>query len=320
MDASVIIPALNARKTIERAVRSAMEQTLTLLEIIVVDDGSTDGTDAIVADLSVTDSRVRLIRHATREGVSAARNTAIATASGEWIAILDADDWFAHGRLAELVGYGRAEGLDAVIDNLVTVDASTGKVLGHAFPSDWMTTASLMDVARPVELDIPNRQRMGLGYCKPIFRRSSFLDYVGQYDTRFRCGEDLLALQLLLFGGGLVKTIESAGYFYSIDPKSHSNRPGTNLDISDINRLLTREARRRGLSSVVPVLDKRQVVLDYAAFAKAAYQRRVAETLIFLCRVPLRVLVMQPLRVLGKRFGVNLEIVDPRDPGWHRPR
>lgn len=85
---SVVIPAYNRAATLRRALGSVTDQSRRPDEVIVVDDGSTDGTDTIVESGF---PGVRLIRQANR-GVSAARNRGIATATGEWIAFLDSDD------------------------------------------------------------------------------------------------------------------------------------------------------------------------------------------------------------------------------------
>src|SRR5439155_4413373 len=88
---TVVIAAFNAMAHIEETCLSALRQTYRSLEVIVVDDGSTDETSRIVQRLAASDSRVRLIRQQNR-GVAAARNAGIAAASGEFIAPLDADD------------------------------------------------------------------------------------------------------------------------------------------------------------------------------------------------------------------------------------
>lgn len=87
---SVIIPTHNRSVLLERAVKSVRQQTYTRLEIIVVDDASTDDTAEVVKLIS--DSRIRYIRHVSNRGGSAARNTGIEIAQGKYIAFLDDDD------------------------------------------------------------------------------------------------------------------------------------------------------------------------------------------------------------------------------------
>jgi len=87
---SVIIPSYNRANTIGRAIQSALSQSYQDFEIIVIDDGSTDHTEEVIR--SFQDSRIRYIRHNRNRGGSAARNTGIHAARGEYIAFLDSDD------------------------------------------------------------------------------------------------------------------------------------------------------------------------------------------------------------------------------------
>lgn len=88
---SIVIPAHNAESTLTETIDSALAQTHTEIEIIVIDDGSQDATAEIVYDHAARDGRVRLIRQANA-GVAAARNAGIQAANGDFIAPLDADD------------------------------------------------------------------------------------------------------------------------------------------------------------------------------------------------------------------------------------
>ena len=90
---SVIIPAYNVEKTLERAVKSVMLQTYREIEILIVDDGSPDSSGLIADRLAGEDSRIRVI-HQVNGGLSAARNTGIEEAEGIYIAFLDSDDEF----------------------------------------------------------------------------------------------------------------------------------------------------------------------------------------------------------------------------------
>jgi len=97
---SVIMPAYNVEPYVGDAIRSALAQTFTDFELIVVDDGSTDGTAQVVRALSPTDSRIKLVQQANR-GLAGARNSALRASRGDFLALLDSDDLWEPAFLAE---------------------------------------------------------------------------------------------------------------------------------------------------------------------------------------------------------------------------
>ncbi|HMO03823.1 MAG TPA: glycosyltransferase family A protein [Kiritimatiellia bacterium] len=98
---TVVLPAFNRRDLLPRALRSVLEQSFADLELLVVDDGSTDGTPEVAE--AVGDPRVRVIRLGVNRGQSVARNTGIAQARGRFIAFQDSDDAWLPGKLARQV-------------------------------------------------------------------------------------------------------------------------------------------------------------------------------------------------------------------------
>lgn len=98
---SVIIPAYNAEKMIGRCIKSILEQSYNNLEVIVVDDGSTDDTKYIVNDIALKDKRL-IYRFQDNAGVSTARNTGVKYAEGEMITFVDADDWLEYDALEKM--------------------------------------------------------------------------------------------------------------------------------------------------------------------------------------------------------------------------
>ena len=98
---SVIIPLYNKRESIARTIASVAAQSLAPHEIIVMNDGSTDGSDEIVRELAATNPKIKLL-HQPNAGVSAARNRAIEAAEGEFVALLDGDDVWREGYIAEI--------------------------------------------------------------------------------------------------------------------------------------------------------------------------------------------------------------------------
>ncbi len=95
---SVIIPAYNREKTIEKSVKSVLEQTYQNIELIVIDDCSTDNTYNVVKNIK--DDRLKLIRLEKNSGAQVARNQGIIESKGEWVAFLDSDDLWKVDKLA----------------------------------------------------------------------------------------------------------------------------------------------------------------------------------------------------------------------------
>ena len=110
MQISVVIPCFNRRHTLARALNSVFAQTSPTQEVIVVDDGSSDGSAELVAS---DYPQVTLIRQRNR-GVSAARNRGIDAAEGDWIALLDSDDSWRDDKL-ECIRAAQAQNPDQVL-------------------------------------------------------------------------------------------------------------------------------------------------------------------------------------------------------------
>ena len=112
---SIIIPAFNEQKNIARAIGSALSQSLKCLEIIVIDDGSTDSTAHIVTHCALLDNRVRLISHKSNKGLSQSRLDGINEATGNYIFFLDADDTITPNAIKSLYNTAVATSCDIVI-------------------------------------------------------------------------------------------------------------------------------------------------------------------------------------------------------------
>jgi len=134
---SVILPVYNGEAYIAEAVRSICAQDAPVHEIVVVDDGSTDGTAKVVSGL---DSRIRLLRQPNR-GAAAARNSGLAVAVGEVIAFLDADDLWTPHRLSLQLGKLRADPALMLVrghtQRIRKCDAPSGEAGWEAVGGPW---------------------------------------------------------------------------------------------------------------------------------------------------------------------------------------
>jgi glycosyltransferase involved in cell wall biosynthesis len=97
---SVVMPIYNAEQWLGRSIDSVLQQTHPALELIAVDDGSTDGSWGMLQRYAALDARARVIRLERNGGVAAARNAGMAAATGQYVAFLDSDDWW-HPRKLE---------------------------------------------------------------------------------------------------------------------------------------------------------------------------------------------------------------------------
>ena len=121
-EVSVVLPTRNRRRLLEWTLNSALAQEDVQLEVIVIDDASTDDTADYLR--SVGDPRIKVLRNVGRTGVAVARNRGIDAASGEWIAFLDDDDRWLPNRLRLMIDRGREDDADFVVGTVAVVDPS----------------------------------------------------------------------------------------------------------------------------------------------------------------------------------------------------
>lgn len=130
---SVIIPVYNIQQHLRECLDSVLGQSYLHLQVICVDDGSTDESPAILAQYAQKDPRVQVIRQ-QNAGPGAARNTGLEAATGEYVIFLDSDDWFEPDFLEKMVDTAVREGADVAICRAVEFDTNSGREL----PSEWM--------------------------------------------------------------------------------------------------------------------------------------------------------------------------------------
>lgn len=125
---SVIVPVYNVEKYLPRCLDCIVGQTLKNIEIICVDDGSTDGSGAILDDYAKRDGRIRVI-HQANVGAGAARNAGLAVATGEYLFFFDPDDTASHRMLKAMYARAVATRADIVVAGKTMVDDRTGRMI-----------------------------------------------------------------------------------------------------------------------------------------------------------------------------------------------
>lgn len=128
MSVSVIIPVYNSESYLGRCLESVLGQSFRDVEIICVDDGSTDDSVAKIRAWMNDDRRIKLIRHEKNKGVGETRNTGIKAAEGKWIYFMDSDDWIDRDYIEVMHKEAESSGLDVIVNaNYYCEYASTGK-------------------------------------------------------------------------------------------------------------------------------------------------------------------------------------------------
>jgi len=215
MSVSVIIAAYNAAPFIGRAITSALAQTPPALEILIVDDCSTDATRAVVETAAQEHPTIRLIAMPRNSGPSAARNAAIREARAAWLAVLDADDAFAPTRLATLLAFAEATNADFVADDLGLYDAVAGRVSGSGIGPDAVLPDGPIGLHDYLEHNLANGQGLDWGLLKPFLRRAALLERGIFYDETITHGEDFRLVVDLLLSGAKFRLLAQPLYLYT---------------------------------------------------------------------------------------------------------
>lgn len=200
---SIVMSAYNAQETVKRAIDSVLNQTYENLELIVVNDKSTDDTESIVSQYS--DERIKYIKHRTNKGAGLSRRSGIHAATGDYITFLDSDDYYAPECIQTLIDATEDGKIDIVSPGFIVVE---GDQQQRRTPKPAMTTGSLYIYDDSRTLHFLNVQ---------LLRRSLF-DNVEYSDRRFI--EDSATFVKLLYYAKSRKAIDYAGYYYVQNPSS----------------------------------------------------------------------------------------------------
>lgn len=222
---SILMANFNGDRFIEDALASARTQTLQSIEIIVVDDASTDASAETVRRVARQDDRVRLLRRQINGGPAAARNMGLAAAAGRWIAVMDSDDLMHPARLERLLSAAEADGADIAADDMLVFDDA-----GLAPPTGLLQGARSR---RPAWIDTAEYVRSNalyagrgaaLGYLKPVIRAASLRRKNIRYNETLAIAEDFDLILRLLLNGARMRSYPELTYFYRRHGASISHR------------------------------------------------------------------------------------------------
>lgn len=199
---SVIVPVYKVEPYLRKCLDSIIGQTYRNLEIILVDDGSPDNCGAICDEYAAQDKRIRVI-HQENGGVSAARNTGLAAATGEWIGWVDSDDWIEPDMYRCMLEKAQSCGADIAVCGRAEV------AQGRLIPRCWETEA-LLDREAALELLLEDGQMQNYLWDK-LWRREL---YDGITFPVGRSFEDIAVLYRLFLRSQRVLVLPQMMYYY----------------------------------------------------------------------------------------------------------
>jgi succinoglycan biosynthesis protein ExoO len=267
---SVITPAYKAARYIGQAIESVQAQTLTDWEMIIVDDASPDETAEVVKRY-LDDPRIKLIRSERNRGNGGARNLALEVAQGEWIAPLDADDWFAPERLEHLWQFALDKGTLMAADLMLQID-DNGESYGIAFSDIWEppSQATCYSARDYLYAHIA---------IQPLVYHQHIIDHRLKYPENMPLGEDHIFQAQILLKGATLWVLPETSYLYRIHPRSMVSTHGNRIE--KVNALYERLLQLEGIRDnpelirCVQAGKRRRLLTDrYRRFALAVKRRQ----------------------------------------------
>lgn len=313
-DISFAVACFNALPFLEDAILSALRQEDVEVEVLIVDDGSSDASVAVAQRLAEADARVRLFQTPENRGPAGARNIALAEMHGRWFAVLDSDDWIDPARSRILVALADEQDADVVADNLILFGDEQGERPLFAVSSgdawQWLSLEAYFARSRLFA------RQPGLGFLKPMIRQSFIERFRLRYNESLRIGEDDELVVRMLAAGARYAIIERPLYHYRKHLGSISHR----LSVDHAERMLSAEREIREIigptAAARPAYRQRWRALRrgvaFTRSVEALKHGKVGAALAALLREPCAIpLYRYPIsalhRRLSRRFSMNPE-------------
>ena len=203
---SVIVPAYNVEQYIGKCLDSILGQTYPNLEIILIDDGSTDGTGEICEAYRERDSRI-IVVHQQNQGALAARNAGIEQAQGKYIGFVDGDDWISERMYQELHGLLKRYDAEVAVCKKNIYSDATGVCFAEndVIAAGYYADCQIADLSDNLFDQIGAESGVPLNLCDKLFARELILQNYGNVNQGLRYFEDLaLGFLCVLQAKGIV--------------------------------------------------------------------------------------------------------------------
>lgn len=218
---SIIVPVYNCEQFLAPCIDSILEQTYNNLEVILVDDGSSDGSSAICDRYTEQDCRVRCI-HQKNSGAAAARNKGLDVASGAYVAFVDSDDWIDPEMYGTMMQAAVEQDCDLVICDCVKEFHNGNQNYTHDLPGGYYDRAAMVERYFPCLL-MPDTMEypVTISNCLLFIRREIIEKHHLRFPVDMRFSEDLLfGSRVGLFASNMTYLKGYTPYHYRQNPNS----------------------------------------------------------------------------------------------------
>lgn len=218
---SVVVPVYNVEPYLERCIQSILNQTYKNLEVILVDDGSTDKSGLICDEYVLQDNRIKVI-HKTNGGLVSARKAGAAIATGSYITAVDSDDWIESNMFEEMMEAAIKSGADVVSSGMIKDYGN------HCVPGQDLIPAGFYDgdnyrqnvLDKLINLEVFYERRLGLSIWGRLYKKDLYIKFQNEVPFEIKIGEDLAVLFPLLYKAKSLFILPKNYYHYCVRANS----------------------------------------------------------------------------------------------------
>lgn len=267
---SIIVPVFNTEKYIFKCILSLISQTLREIEIIIIDDGSTDNTLAIIQKFAQEDARIKIIKQENQKQ-GAARNRGMEIATGEYVGFVDSDDWVDEEYFEQLYNGARKYDSDIALGTNVRIGNGKTKKRLNIEKEEFVT--SLQD-----KIDISHQAKNPCPTNK-IYKREMLEKNNITWPEGVFCEDKLFTIQALYYANGIV-TVPNIYYYYFRNPNSTVNSrkkrhtAKIKIDKNDARKAVVKFLREKNAQ----IRDKEfwAIIDEYKKFKLSWWQKRIS--------------------------------------------
>lgn len=269
---SIIIPVFNVEKYLTECLESVINQTYKKIEVLLIDDGSTDESGRICDDFAEKDSRIKVI-HKENQGVSSARNKGLDLAQGEYITFIDSDDFVSSEYIEEMYKTIREDiSTEIVMCNFAHFKNGAIVESNEILPDCVDLSRDNKDCKEFLSRFFCISKRTIFGSACRILWKKNIINQC-RFHTNITISEDLLFVLQTFFNAKKLKSVSHTGYFYRINEGSVTKSYKSNYLSSQLNLSKELEIIFSGVDGFNCILQTYNALLCYYVFSNEIKNR-----------------------------------------------